>query len=257
MNTDEISIATDPLRSINIAALNRKLISQYFIWLVVIAGFAAGFVLPGGMAGALVLGIALAIWIWSNSSTTRSAEYLRRAGIALAAGDQDSASTILALSFRTFNLSRKSVLRAYLLLAMLRVQQQDYFEASQICRILLRKSGRNSAVKTKALLMEAECRLKLDDIEGTYKALSAVQNRPANLMDTLQIESIRIAYEAHVGETEKLLQNLPHRISLIRMMLPQKGGESLVHLAEAAQLKGEFKTAALMKRHAELLGTQA
>ena len=136
-----------------------------------------------------------------------------------------------------------------------------------LCNALLgqraRRSGDSSNLMRSARLMLAESLLELNDLPGTYAAITRLHdqsNPPAQraslrmtLPETMHLMLVQLDYESRIGAWAAMMGGVTRKVELAELMPAEGAARTQSLLALAAKRVGRSDWSGWLKRRAELL----
>ncbi len=188
----------------------------------------------------------------------------------IAAGRFDAAEEKITGSLKSFSLSRKVKLLGLHHLAVLRHAQRRWQDAAMLCNALLgQRKGRGgdaNQLMRSARLMLAESLLELNDLPGTYAAISRMHdqagqvpnlktsfNMRMSLPEAMHLMLVQLDYESRIGAWAAMLAGLTRKVELAELMPAEGAARTQSLLALAAKHVGRSDWSDWLKRRSELL----
>ncbi len=230
-------------------------------WLIVFS-VAASFATAGPFGGAesswwitVWLTAVLLGWLMLVAVSVRTGKGMRWASVLLTAGRWQEAERELAHVLRSFSVFRHTLLAAGQQLGTVLHAQQQYAQAREVFRAIVRAIGRTRAshsVERAARLLWADCELALGNLAGTYEAFLPLYGVPLTLSERLVLLPIELRYELAAGHTRHAVANLPDRVRHAELLDSVQSAWVHAMLAEACRREGLDGQAAFLQRRAAL-----
>ena len=210
-------------------------------------GMGAG---PGLFAGLVWLGVIIA--------SIRSRRLAFEAMPLIVAGEFGLAEDQLGQSLRSFSLLSSSKLIGLHQLAMLRHAQSRWADAAKLCRELLTRGGRHTAIGNTEFdvqnrLMLAESLIELGDTAGAGAEMLGLSGLRLDLRQTLLLTQIRLDLQAGLEHWHPMMATPRTTIGLIELMPAAMAARCYALLALAAKRIGAGQWLSLLLRRSILL----
>lgn len=206
--------------------------------------------LPGGVA---LLAIAV-FWVVLSYNSAKGARLSADAPALIAAGQYEQAEEQIDESLKRFSVIRAVKFQTLHHLALLRHAQKRYRESAMLCRTLLRQRlGPAASLARPVRLLLADAMLELDDVQGTYDALSGLYRDRLSLGEALNLLSAQLDYESRVGAWERMFHEVMSKVQLAELMPASSAAKAQAMLALAARRVGREDFCGWLRQRTELL----
>jgi hypothetical protein len=194
------------------------------------------------------------LWFWLSLNSARSSRTAAESPSLIAAGQYEEAERNIEQAVRTFSLFRAVKLQALHHLALLRHAQRRWQEAAALSRALLgQRLGTLQPISRPTLLLLADSLLEMNDLRGTYDAISALHHERLSLIERLNLLAIQVDYSARIGAWASMLDHVMDKVQLAELMPPPISARTQGFLALAAKKMGRQDMADWLRARAELL----
>ena len=226
----------------------------YFVGLLVVIVVAQ--LIRGPWANPLVMGTLLAfaaLWFALAAWSTRRAQAVQLGSALVAAGELETASSILIDAMATFTMIPSVKLTACQQLATVAQRQGDHQATVRLGRALLRQPLRRARwLSTQCRLVVADSLLTLNESAQAYDVFRPVYDVPLSLADRLALLPIQLRYELETGHAESAVRALGEKVRLAELLDAPKA--ALVHalLAEACHRQNQSDQCGYLAERAAL-----
>jgi len=221
---------------------------------VIVVLFATAFVgADNTLMSAVAILLVIGTWIAVSVINARVSQQLPAVTAMIDAGDPEAEPRLAAL-LRRRALFRWVRLLLYHRVAMLRHRQHNPAEAAAVCAAVLGQPlGPARQVAASLNLIDADARLTLGDLQGTYAAIARLHQQKLSLQEALQRMALQTRYEVAAGLDEQTIDGLRRKLAMIDLLPASQCGEVHATLAVAAHRAGRAETARWLAARAVLL----
>jgi hypothetical protein len=225
--------------------------------LLMAAALAAIFVLPMAapqINGGVALLLIAVVWLILGYNSARGSRLAAEAPTLIAVGQLQEAEEQIGEALRSFSLFRAVKLQAIHQLAVLRHAQRRYREATALCREILSHRGVSSAPMSRSVrLLMADATLELDDVHGTYEALSGLYGQRLALPQVLDLLAAQLDYESRIAAWPRIMNDVMTKVQLAELMPTAVSARTQALLALGAKNVGRHDFEEWLRFRAELL----
>jgi hypothetical protein len=208
---------------------------------------------PDNLRIASLLGIG-ALWFWLSLTSARGSRVAAESPQLIAAGEFEAAERNIENTVRTFSLFRAVKLQALHHLAILRHAQRRWQDAAQLSRELLgQRLGALQPLTKSTRLLLADSLLEMNDVRGTYDAISGLYHEPLSLAEQLNLMLVQLDYSARIGAWAPMMDNFMGKVQLAELMPAGASARAQGFLALAARRVGREDVAGWLTARAGLL----
>jgi hypothetical protein len=251
-----------------ISRFHRDLTLSVLVKMILIGAAAASLAGPAfgiHVDATIALMVVGAVWMVLSWRSIRGSRLAAASPSLIAAGRFDAAEEKITGSLRSFSLSRKVKLLGLHHLAVLRHAQRRWQDAAMLCNALLgQRKGRGADANhlmRSARLMLAESLLELNDLPGTYAAISRLHDQAGtdarrsrmSLPETMHLMLVQLDYESRIGAWAAMMAGLTRKVELAELMPAEGAARTQSLLALAAKRVGRMDWSNWLKRRSELL----
>lgn len=240
-----------------ISRLRRDLVIATVLRWVLLVGLVVAVLIQWAqvpMAGSLMLGVILVIWIVLSYQSAQATQLTAEVPMLIAEGEFERAESQIDVALRAFSIYRATKLRVLHQLTMLRHAQRRHAEAVLLGRALLgERLGALSGLSKSTRLVLADSMLELGDVRGAHLSLASLYIERLTLGEALELTAIQTEYLVRIGAWQDLAAGMRQKLELAELM--PSGRSALLHalLALAARKTGKTQWEQHLCRRAELL----
>ena len=194
-------------------------------------------------------------WMVMSILGFRQVKTANQAAIYIASGRLDLAETHLCDAVLGFNPHPRGKLMACHNLAVVTHGQHDYAAAAELCRCIIKLSGRSlrDMVKLCRILL-ADCLMEIEQVEAADLAIRPLRAEPdmLSLDQKLLLLPIQLRCDAARGEFQSVVDDMPQKIRHAEMLDAPKAGLCHALLAKACERLNRATEAGFLRERAEL-----
>jgi hypothetical protein len=189
---------------------------------------------------AIIIGVAVA-WVYLSYLSLRQGKAATLSSELLAAGRYEHAESCLLEACESFSFHRGLKMAACHNLALLAHARNEFRQAADACRIVLRrKRGVFRAVVKMSHLILADSLLRLGELHDVHRMLESAKKHDLTLAERLIYEEIELRYLLKIGRSDHVVHDLQHRVRLAELLPSQKAAAQHALLAEACRFSGHL-----------------